>query len=232
MSPALALLPPIPDERRHAEQPVFEAQRAYFAPTELAPPTSVWRACGLRPPTVRAHVLRPPPRRRAHRAEPTPLEPIPGQPPLRGVFMRRFKSLSIRATKLTRAELRDRAELQKLDLPSRPRNYHAECSNMIRPCPFFTCERHLKFDITNSGSLKDNFPGVELHEMEETCLNDVTEQGPQTIQRLGNLFNLTEHRSEQLVKEALAEMNAKLEAFGIYESAAELLTLLHLSNGN
>jgi len=70
---------------------------------------------------------------------------------------------------------------------------------------------HLAHDVTNSGSLKINFPVVELEEMEETCALDVADQGAQTLVRIGRLMNVRTQRADQMVKLAIAELAAKLD---------------------
>jgi len=91
-------------------------------------------------------------------------------------------------------------ELEKLRREleeARPRT-RAECEGGARPCPFISCRYHLYLDITASGSLRLNFPGLELEDLVETCALDVAERGGANLAELGRLLNLTRQRADQL----------------------------------
>ena len=57
-----------------------------------------------------------------------------------------------------------------------------------------------------TGSIKFNFPGKEVHELEETCALDVAERGGITLEEVGGLMNLTRERVRQLEAEALTDL--------------------------
>jgi hypothetical protein len=122
------------------------------------------------------------------------------------------KSTCIRRSKLlrvVRAEREASDDELSAELPQRPRN-RSECGG-ARPCLFVTCRYHLAYDVTDGGSLKVNFPGVGLEEMEETCALDVADQGPQILRRVGRLMNVLTQRADQAIHLALAELAAKLD---------------------
>ncbi|MCA9615804.1 MAG: DNA-binding protein, partial [Myxococcales bacterium] len=51
------------------------------------------------------------------------------------------------------------------------------CADMVRPCPFVSCKYHLYVDVHPvRGSIKLNFPDVEVWEMTETCALDVADR--------------------------------------------------------
>lgn len=80
------------------------------------------------------------------------------------------------------------------------------CDNKTRPCPYYTCRYHLKFDVLENGNLKDNHPGREYWEMDDTCALDVAERGPRTLEQVGFALNLTRERVRQLEVDAMARL--------------------------
>ena len=52
----------------------------------------------------------------------------------------------------------------------------AECAEGPRPCPYVSCKHHLYLDVNpETGSIKLNFPDLEVDEMAETCSLDVAD---------------------------------------------------------
>ena len=103
------------------------------------------------------------------------------------------------------------AMLAELDAAAieRPRTRH-EClqgDNAERPCPFVSCEYHLYLDVDEEhGSIKENFPDLEVWEMPETCALDVADRGGVVLEELGALMNLTRERIRQVETKALARV--------------------------
>lgn len=62
--------------------------------------------------------------------------------------------------------------------------------------------------------LTEEHTWIDLRQMEETCSDDVAEQGPQTDMRVGRLLNLTLERARQLRDAALLEVGAKIDPEG------------------
>lgn len=82
-----------------------------------------------------------------------------------------------------------------------------DCKFGPRPCLYVACRFHLFLDVNpRTGSIKFNFPGKEVHELEETCALDVADRGGITLEEVGRLLNLTRERVRQLEAEALAEI--------------------------
>ena len=93
----------------------------------------------------------------------------------------------------------------------RPLN-RAECVNGPRPCPWVSCRYHLFVDVNpRTGSLRYNFPGKELWELKYTCALDVAENGECSLERLGEVMNLTGERIRQLANAGLGEVRRNLE---------------------
>ena len=79
----------------------------------------------------------------------------------------------------------------------------ADCAGGHRPCPFVSCKFHLKLDVTVWGGVMDNFPGVEVWQMPETCALDVAERGSHSLSIVGKLVSLTRERIRQIERKAL-----------------------------
>lgn len=87
----------------------------------------------------------------------------------------------------------------------------SECANGPRPCPFVSCRHHLYLDVApRTGSIKLNFPDLEVWELAETCTLDVAERGGVTVESLGDLLNVTRERVRQLEIRALTSIHQQL----------------------
>lgn len=110
--------------------------------------------------------------------------------------LRRSKTIALK-----RLSLDERKETEELlgDLElSRPRN-RDECRTGERPCPYVSCKYHLYLDVNpHTGSIKLNFPDLEVWEMSETCSLDVADRGGITLEEVGELLNLTRERIRQV----------------------------------
>jgi hypothetical protein len=88
----------------------------------------------------------------------------------------------------------------------RPASRH-ECMDMPRPCPFVSCSHHLYLDVNpETGSIKLNFPHLEVWEMAETCSLDVADRGGATLEEVGAILNLTRERIRQVEVRGLAKI--------------------------
>jgi hypothetical protein len=84
-----------------------------------------------------------------------------------------------------------------------------DCRNGPRPCPWVGCRRHLYLDVNpRNGSIKYNFPGMALEDLEETCASDVEERGGVSLQKVGDLINVTLERVRQIEQVAVAKIRA------------------------
>lgn len=80
----------------------------------------------------------------------------------------------------------------------RPRT-RGECEGGERPCPWVSCRYHLAIDVDErSGSIKHNFPDLDLDEMPESCALDVADRGVAQLEQVGEILNITRERVRQL----------------------------------
>jgi hypothetical protein len=81
--------------------------------------------------------------------------------------------------------------------------------NEARPCPFVRCKYHLYLDVNErTGSIKMNFPDLEVQELPETCALDVADRGGVTLEDVGELNNKTRERIRQIEVRAIAKIRA------------------------
>src|SRR5512140_3565075 len=91
---------------------------------------------------------------------------------------------------------------------SRPRS-RADCAKGARPCMFISCKHHLYLDVNpTTGSIKLNFPDLEVWELEETCALDVADKGGITLEEVGAIMNLTRERIRQVETRGLLKLRA------------------------
>jgi hypothetical protein len=118
----------------------------------------------------------------------------------------RARTISIR--RLSKAELnRGRMLYPETDY-WKPKT-RMECKDLERPCPFVSCKYHLYIDVHPvRGSIKLNFPDLEVWEMTETCALDVADRGGITLEEVGEIMNLTRERVRQVETAGLAKLQA------------------------
>jgi hypothetical protein len=118
----------------------------------------------------------------------------------------RARTISIR--RLSKAELNRGRMLYPEEEYWRPRT-RTECVDMERPCPFVSCKYHLYIDVHPvRGSIKLNFPDVDVWEMTETCSLDIADRGGITLEEVGEIMNLTRERVRQVETTGLAKLEA------------------------
>ena len=118
----------------------------------------------------------------------------------------RARTISIR--RLSKTELNRGRMLYPEQEYWKPRT-RADCVDMERPCPYVSCKYHLYIDVHPvRGSIKVNFPDVEVWEMTETCALDVADRGGITLEEVGEIMNLTRERVRQVETAGLAKLAA------------------------
>ena len=117
----------------------------------------------------------------------------------------RARSKTIAPKRLNKEEIRIGQMLLMPDV-DRPMT-RGECKNMERPCPFVSCKHHLYLDVNpETGSIKLNFPDLEVWEMKETCSLDVADRGGITLEEVGEILNLTRERIRQVEVRGLLKL--------------------------
>ena len=118
----------------------------------------------------------------------------------------RMRSKTIAMKRLTKEELRIGALLYPTPDVPRPQT-RGECMHDERPCPWVSCKHHLYLDVNpDTGSIKINFPDVEVWDMKETCALDVAERNGITLEEVGEIMNLTRERVRQVEVRGLLKL--------------------------
>ena len=126
----------------------------------------------------------------------------------------RPRSKTIAQKRLTRQEMMEGASLVKYMDYRRPRK-RQECASAQRPCAFVSCKHHLYLDVNpDTGSIKLNFPHLEVSEMTHTCALDVAAMGGITLEEVGEIMNLTRERIRQVEVRGLLKMKMSAAADG------------------
>ena len=121
----------------------------------------------------------------------------------------RQRSRTIPMRRLTRAEIQEGKELAAEVEYDRPQK-RSECASGIRPCPYVSCKHHLYLDVNPvTGSIKVNFPDLEVWEMEDTCALDIADRGGITLEEVGSIMNLTRERIRQVEVSGLEKLHAQ-----------------------
>lgn len=84
-----------------------------------------------------------------------------------------------------------------------------DCIDGPRPCPWISCKYHLYLDVNpRTGSIKLNFPDIEPWEMVHSCVLDIADRGPVTLEDVGRIMNLTRERIRQLEASASTKIRS------------------------
>jgi hypothetical protein len=96
----------------------------------------------------------------------------------------------------------------------------AECESGPRPCPHVGCKHHLYLDVSpTTGTIKLNFPELEVWELGASCALDVAEAGGVRLEDVGELMNVTRERARQIEARAIKKLEAYQDATVLREFA-------------
>lgn len=124
--------------------------------------------------------------------------------------LRRSKTIATR--RLTKEERIEAAAILAELSAMRP-GTREDCRTGERPCPYVSCKYHLFLDVNpETGSIKLNFPDLNVWEMSETCALDVADRGGITLEEVGELLNLTRERIRQVEVLGLEKLRTTYEA--------------------
>jgi hypothetical protein len=122
---------------------------------------------------------------------------------------RPVRARTIPVKKMTKEQLRLGRLLYPVIESERPK-VRVACENSERPCPYVSCKYHLYLDVNpETGSIKLNFPDIDVWEMTETCALDIAERGGVTLEEVGEIMNLTRERIRQLEMSGLSKLMDK-----------------------
>lgn len=135
---------------------------------------------------------------------------------------RRARSIPIR--RLTRHYMRTAAleieaftssrEYEQI-VANKPRT-RADCKGGPRPCPWVSCSEHLYLDVNpKTGTIKLNFPDLEVDELAVSCALDVADDGPHSLEETGDLMNLTRERVRQVELRGLVKLRPAVAILGV-----------------
>jgi hypothetical protein len=123
---------------------------------------------------------------------------------------RHSRSRSIRLLRVTRREALLAVE-RALELEAeidRPQT-REECLEAPRPCPHVSCRHHLYLDVNpHTGTIKLNFPDLEVWELGVSCALDVADMGGTAIEQVSELLNVTRERIRQIETQALSKLGS------------------------
>jgi len=110
----------------------------------------------------------------------------------------RRRSRTIAARRLGKVDFSNGETIDPEVEALRPKS-RQDCVHGERPCPWVACKYHLYLDINpRTGSIKLNFPDMEPWDMPDSCVLDIADQGPVTLEDVGRIMNLTRERIRQL----------------------------------
>ncbi|MBU0551096.1 DNA-binding protein [Myxococcota bacterium] len=126
----------------------------------------------------------------------------------------RRRSRTIANRRLSKEEQATARELRSFQY-ERPRS-RDECEDGLRPCPFVSCKHHLFLDVNpETGSIKLNFPDLQVWEMKESCALDVAHRGGITLEEVGEILNLTRERIRQVEVKGLSKLRETADERGL-----------------
>lgn len=128
---------------------------------------------------------------------------------------RRVRARTIAVKRLTKEQLRMGRILYPETDYWKPVT-RAACSSFERPCPFVSCKYHLFLDVNpTTGSIKLNFPDLEVWDMKDTCALDVADRGGITLEEVGEIMNLTRERIRQVELRGLEKLRDAQESMAL-----------------
>ena len=84
-----------------------------------------------------------------------------------------------------------------------------ECKEGPRPCPHVSCRHHLYLDVNpQTGTIKLNFPDLEVWELGVSCALDIADLGGTPIETVGDFMNVTRERIRQIETQALSKLSS------------------------
>jgi hypothetical protein len=94
-----------------------------------------------------------------------------------------------------------------LEFDERPTT-RGECIGGVRPCPYVSCRQNLYLDVNPyTGSIKINFPDLDIDQIPESCALDVADRGGlDSLDEIGRVMNMTRERVRQIESSAIRKL--------------------------
>jgi hypothetical protein len=91
----------------------------------------------------------------------------------------------------------------------------AGCIDGPRPCPHLTCRYHLWPEVKQDSGKGNK---VKLQPLpDESCVLDVADSGPCTLERMGSLLGVTRERARQIESSVLQKLSRSRRARELFE---------------
>ncbi len=118
----------------------------------------------------------------------------------------RAKTLSRKQMAREHRKMRARGEMLEVIDYWRPES-RSDCLKMARPCLYVSCRHHLYLDVNpETGSIKFNFPDMDVWELPISCALDIADRGGITLEEVGGIMNLTRERIRQVEVRGLEKL--------------------------
>ena len=118
-----------------------------------------------------------------------------------------FGVLRRKSKERRRLSLAEQEEEVRLAESDRPR-MREDCMGGQRPCPWVGCRYHLYLDVNpGAGSIRYNFPGLEVGQLPVSCSLDVADAGSLVAEEVAVLLNITRQGVGFIVDRALDEIS-------------------------
>jgi len=161
---------------------------------------------------------------------PSPAPPATKPRPRRPRRRRAVRARSVNCRRISKSQF----ALDALRYPEQPGvdylrpQTRAECIEGPRPCPYVSCRYHLYLDVhPHHGSIKLNFPDIEVEDMTESCALDVADRDGLSLEETAAALNVVRERIRQIEVRVLAQLQGdhpELEA--LQEDGRRRLPLL------
>lgn len=114
----------------------------------------------------------------------------------------------------------DAADIIDLDVAVatlRPPKTRGDCAHGVRPCPWVRCKWHMVWEHQQGatrgfGRYTYHPEQVDIFDLADTCVLDVADRGPVTLEEVGNAIGSSRERVRQIEAKALSRLSKNPEA--------------------
>jgi hypothetical protein len=93
----------------------------------------------------------------------------------------------------------------------------ADCADVPRPCPYVGCRYNTYLDVSGTGEVRFNAPGVEPDQVDPamSCALDVADDGGASLRDVGRVLGFTRERAPQIESRARDRMRPHGAGLGV-----------------